>query len=333
MADTTLPALLDTGTHAARPAATAVGSGALYSCTDHSLVYQSDGSTWTTWATLGGSGDVATDAIWDAAGDLAVGSGADTAARLAIGTAGQVLTVNAGATAPEWAAAAGGSGDGYDAGYDPRRPPSSGLNAVTDEFDDSSLDGDWTWTTTPAATVSESVYPGWLNLDGGTDASSTEHILRRAFAPGSAALSVAARVRFGMANGNYSGAIGVGLLDTSDVVIAGLRMYSDGTSTGSKAHRIFYGTGAGAAGVASGGAMGEQDMWFLITKADSSTTYTFYFSGNGLNWQFISNSTSGTSVQKVGILYLADTDSAPEGSVDFVRVFDSVTRKIGAVAA
>jgi hypothetical protein len=33
---------------------------------------------------------------------------ADTNARLAIGTAGQVLTVNSGATAPEWAAPAGG---------------------------------------------------------------------------------------------------------------------------------------------------------------------------------------------------------------------------------
>lgn len=42
------------------------------------------------------------------AGDLIYGSGADTASRLAKGTAGQVLTMNAGATAPEWAAAAGG---------------------------------------------------------------------------------------------------------------------------------------------------------------------------------------------------------------------------------
>ena len=53
---------------------------------------------------------VATDAIWDAAGDLAVGTGADTAVRLALGTALQVLRVNAGATAPEWAAAAAGAG-------------------------------------------------------------------------------------------------------------------------------------------------------------------------------------------------------------------------------
>ena len=55
-----------------------------------------------------GGGDVATDVIWDAAGDLAVGSGANTAAKLTMGTALQVLRVNAGATALEYATAAGG---------------------------------------------------------------------------------------------------------------------------------------------------------------------------------------------------------------------------------
>lgn len=56
-----------------------------------------------------GGGSVATDTIWDAAGDLVQGTGANTAAKLPIGTAGQVLTVNGGATAAEWAAAASGS--------------------------------------------------------------------------------------------------------------------------------------------------------------------------------------------------------------------------------
>lgn len=41
--------------------------------------------------------------IIDAAGDLIYGASNDTPARLAIGTAGQVLTVNTGATAPQWA--------------------------------------------------------------------------------------------------------------------------------------------------------------------------------------------------------------------------------------
>ena len=43
------------------------------------------------------------------AGDILYGTAADTVARLGIGTAGQVLTVNSGATAPEWATAASGS--------------------------------------------------------------------------------------------------------------------------------------------------------------------------------------------------------------------------------
>ncbi len=51
----TLPVVLGTGIHSARPAAADVGSGGIYSCTTHSLIYQTDGSTWTTWATLGGT--------------------------------------------------------------------------------------------------------------------------------------------------------------------------------------------------------------------------------------------------------------------------------------
>lgn len=45
---------------------------------------------------------------FDAAGDLVYGTGADTFTKLALGSAGQVLTVNSGATAPEWKNAAGG---------------------------------------------------------------------------------------------------------------------------------------------------------------------------------------------------------------------------------
>ena len=114
MAATTLPALLDVGDHSSRPAASAVGSGGLYSCTDHSLIYQTDGSSWSTWATLGGSGDVATDAIWDTKGDIAVATGANTATKLAVGaTNGHVLTIDSGeATGLKWAAAAGGGGGG-----------------------------------------------------------------------------------------------------------------------------------------------------------------------------------------------------------------------------
>jgi hypothetical protein len=49
----TIPGVLQAGIHSARPTATAVAEGALYSCSTHGLIYVSDGSTWSTWATLG----------------------------------------------------------------------------------------------------------------------------------------------------------------------------------------------------------------------------------------------------------------------------------------
>lgn len=110
MADTTLPGLLATGDHASRPAASAVGTGALYSCTTHGLVYQSDGSAWATWATLGGT-ETLPATIVDAKGDIIAATAADTPARMAAGTNGQVLTVDsAEATGLKWATPAGGGG-------------------------------------------------------------------------------------------------------------------------------------------------------------------------------------------------------------------------------
>jgi hypothetical protein len=84
------------GIHSARPAATAVPAGTLYSCTTHNLIYQSDGSTWSTYATLGGGGSsgVATDPIFDAKGDLVAATGADAAAKLPVGSNGKVLTAD-----------------------------------------------------------------------------------------------------------------------------------------------------------------------------------------------------------------------------------------------
>ncbi|HUW16226.1 MAG TPA: hypothetical protein VMW94_04035, partial [Actinomycetes bacterium] len=60
-------------------------------------------------------GDVATDAIWDAAGDLAVGTGADTASALSVGSEDDVLTVVSGV--PAWAAPAAGGDITTDAAW------------------------------------------------------------------------------------------------------------------------------------------------------------------------------------------------------------------------
>ena len=53
----TLPGVLLSGTHASRPAASAVANGTLYAETDTGQTYQSDGtSTWTAWGAVSGGG-------------------------------------------------------------------------------------------------------------------------------------------------------------------------------------------------------------------------------------------------------------------------------------
>jgi hypothetical protein len=63
-----------------------------------------DGAAWVNLDTTGMVNPMTTT------GDVIYSSSGTTPARLGIGTAGQVLTVNTGATAPEWAAPAGGGG-------------------------------------------------------------------------------------------------------------------------------------------------------------------------------------------------------------------------------
>lgn len=96
-----------TGDHSSRPAFGDVPQGTLYACSDHDLIYQSDGSSaWSTWATLGGGGgDITSDAAWAAAGDLIVADGNDSAAILSAGSEGEVLTIASGV--PSWASPAG----------------------------------------------------------------------------------------------------------------------------------------------------------------------------------------------------------------------------------
>jgi threonine aldolase len=75
MVNTVAGILLGPDTHANRPAATAVSAGTLYSCSDHDLLYQSDGATWETWATVGGAASTEQALTFSQTGTLAVAAG------------------------------------------------------------------------------------------------------------------------------------------------------------------------------------------------------------------------------------------------------------------
>jgi hypothetical protein len=155
MAIGTFPGMLQEGTHAARPAATAVGSGALYACSDHALIYQSDGASWSTWAALGGGAPAAHAASHENGGsdeiDVTglVGAGG--------GGGGSALTLDA--------TAAGGVGSG-------------------DLFTGTSLDGGWSSLQSTALDTVDRSQDGYLIL-GNNSAMGTDVFrgLDRAFSP------------------------------------------------------------------------------------------------------------------------------------------------------
>lgn len=87
MAATVQGIFLGPDTHANRPAANAAGQpiGSLYMCTTHNLLYETDGSAWTTYAAFGFASPMTTR------GDLITGGVSGAVQRYALGTVGKFL--------------------------------------------------------------------------------------------------------------------------------------------------------------------------------------------------------------------------------------------------
>lgn len=89
----------------ATPTTPAAGDGRLFLDTADGLLKWIDDAGVVTAVALGGAGDVATDAIWDAKGDLAAGTGANAASKLTVGANDTILMADsAQSTGLKWAA-------------------------------------------------------------------------------------------------------------------------------------------------------------------------------------------------------------------------------------
>lgn len=126
----TVAGILLAGDHASRPAATAPPVGSIYSCSDHALIYVTDGATWSTWATLGSAFSYGTTADMPASapGDAeAAGSSGKVSDAGHVHGRESYATITAGltygttadmpASAPGDAEAAGASGKVSDAAH------------------------------------------------------------------------------------------------------------------------------------------------------------------------------------------------------------------------
>lgn len=137
------------GDHASRPAFGDVPQGTLYACSDHDLIYQSDGvAAWSTWATLGTSGGIPASLV-TAKGDLIVATGSGAVDNLAVGANDTIpMADSAQTTGLKWVAsatpstqafgdaAAAGTGDTFTRGDHKHAMPaaaitSSGLTQAT----------------------------------------------------------------------------------------------------------------------------------------------------------------------------------------------------------
>lgn len=176
MAVITVPGMFRTGDHASRPAATAVGGGSLYACSDHDLIYQSDGATWSTWATLGGG--IAGVTVEDEGTPLAT-----DATTLDFVGAG-VTASGTGATKTITIPGGGGGGDAHEDFWTP--PDSAGT--FDEEFDGTAdtLPANWSWTTEPTGSNSWKLNSRWAQclVIERAISDTTTFDLRYAMAPG-----------------------------------------------------------------------------------------------------------------------------------------------------
>jgi hypothetical protein len=315
--------LYQTGIHSARPAN---GSGCvLYACTTHGLVDRDDGTSWTTFLTLPSAGvsdhgaltglgdddhtQYFNDTRHDAHDHTGVpgvgGGGAPTTSQYIVGAA------DGGLSAEKVKAA-------LYKNYDPDEYPTD--NAVSNEFDGGS-GGSYTWDSAPTASDENTTIPGHLYIE---HAVNSTRLYRATYAPGATAFTVVAKVSMAWPEATASTTqFGICLLDSGDSVIWRALMLDDGSGNPTTL-RYFDTAGTVYALYANASA-----SVYLLIQRTSGGAYTGFVSLDGKIWVQGGGSTPGGTVAKVGFQVVCSNTVKRYYAADFIRVFDSATRKIG----
>lgn len=303
MPDITIPGMFLTGIHASRPAASAVGGGSIYSCTTHSLIYQSDGSSWTTWATLGGASDL--DAIITASSGQDI---ADALAGAASPTSGNVF-----ATMADVGGGGGGSSD----------PIADTFGAADTAFEFSS--NSFTGLTAMGTADTESMHatiPGHLLL-GDND---SEQVGRYASFAGGKSAIVKITAANPYADFMYAGMF-CGVATPGKFAWVGL---TTGTNTGGSIKAMtFTGPSDGSPGTIATGIPNWPGAFYPIylgVKAVSNTDVSYYYSRDGIAWFLITgNHDNSMTIGSVGVSVTsyASTPTA-RAAFDYIRIWNSV---------
>ena len=264
------------------------------------------------WATPAGGGDIATDSIWAAAGDIVQGTGNDTAAVLSIGTAGQLLRVNAGATALEYYTPSGVSGvtDGdtlttgltfpntglhildTNASHDLIISPGSNLTADR-TLTVTTGDSDRTLTMTGNASIEGTNTGDQTNINGTAAIATTVTVADTTDETCSVALFESATGDLGpKTDGGITYNAKTGTLTTTNVVATG------GIFTSANFSDVFADSTA---------------TFVYITAADGSG----YFSGGNLNWDASGNVTTAASYKLSNTGRIVFQDGASDNTVSF----------------
>jgi hypothetical protein len=262
------------------------------------------------------------------AGDTIYGGAAGDPTRLAKGTAGQVLTMNAGATAPEWAAGGAGGGGGgigeFATKYNPDHETPATATSFAEEFNGSRAGG-WAWDSAPA-TDDLTTYPGFLRVKG----TAAERHLAHAWVPGASDVTVAAKVRRSWVGADASSAnVALYVGDTTGnpanlvmlvMDLAGIfQLY---TENGAGSFTLI---GNGPGGMGAIGTSGE--FYLRLTRLNSGPTWTASASADGITWSVISTTTNkALTIGAIGIRVNSTSDYA----VDWIRGWTSIVEKVGA---